>query len=357
MTDSDDDVDPVTPPAPSSGGGFQWGLTPGGTPDPPAPVIPPTRAIEPPPTEPYTPPPAEPPPTEPYTPPALVEPDLPPTAAFTFDPAEEFPPIDQSLEGVTEAFAPQSVGLPDPVDEGPEALDMLFGDHHFREYADEPLISPLPPRTSNELVRVDTPKPPSGRAPITTVQKTLMWVAGGLIACLALVALFVLGTRISDQLGPAPAVVVSPSPTPSASAGPVALGPVAPGDHQWDALLGGECLEPFQSAWQDKYTVVDCTAAHHGQLVGRGSFPDAADVAFPGLDELQKRINLLCSAPTFIDYAAAGAVNDIQIAASFAADAEDWESGNRVFYCFATRSSGEPLTVSIAVPQVAPASP
>jgi hypothetical protein len=358
-------IPPPTPPAASSGGGFPWGLTPGGTPQPPAeppaepPVTPPAPTATPdPPTQPAFPALTEQygPPTEAYTPPPLIEPDLPPTAAFTFNPAEEFPAVDRELEGVTEAFAPHSVGLPDPVDEGLEAsaLDSLFGDHQFREYADEPLISPLPPRASSELVRVEGPRVPAARAPIPKLQKTLMWVAGGLVAALALVALFALGTRISHLFGPAPAVIVAASPTPSASPGAIPLGPVAPGDYQWDSLLGGECLEPYESPWQDRYTVVECTALHHAQMVHRGTFDDPADVAYPGADELQKRINLLCTAPTIIDYSVASTAHDIQLAASFAIDADDWDAGNRTYYCFANRSSGEALTASIAVPQVAP---
>ena len=131
------------------------------------------------------------------------------------------------------------------------------------------------------------------------------------------------------------------------------MGPVAPGDYHWDELLGGECLAPFESAWQDSYTVVDCTKPHPAQMVYRGEFPDAASSAsYPGADELQKRINLLCTAPTVINYAVAGAANDIQIAASFAADADEWDSGNHGFFCFASRSGGADFTASIAVPQV-----
>ena len=332
---------------PTFSGGFQWGLTPGGSDQPESPVAP-RPSIE---------------------PPAAIAPQLPPTAAFTFDPeataaftfdpTEAFPALDPSLDGVTEALAPHPIGLPDPVDEGLEAsaIDSLFGDTQFREYADEPLISPLPPRASSELVRLEGPKPRAPRAAIPKAQKILMWVAGALLAALALVALFAVGTRISHLFGPAPAVAVSASPRPSATPGPAPLGPVLPGEYQWDALLGGECLDPYESPWQDRYTVVDCSVPHPAQMVYRGLFADAADVAYPGVEELQKRINLLCTAPTIIDYAAAATTLDIQVAASFAADAADWDDGDRTYFCFVNRSGGEPLGASIAVPQVAPVTP
>ena len=47
-------------------------------------------------------------------------------------------------------------------------------------------------------------------------------------------------------------------------------------------------------------------------------------------------------------------LSDIQVSASFAADEADWEDGNRTYFCFVTRSSGQELTESVAVPQTAP---
>ena len=130
------------------------------------------------------------------------------------------------------------------------------------------------------------------------------------------------------------------------------VGPVAPGEYQWDELLGGECLQPWVSAWEDRYTVVDCAVPHPAQMVFRGTFDDEAVAAYPGVEALQTRINLLCTAPTIIDYARAGAANDIQVSASFAADAADWDEGNRTFFCFVNRSGGGDFTESITIQQV-----
>jgi hypothetical protein len=359
MTDERDEDTPA--------GAFPWGLTPGGGAEEPAapaseppvvtpPLVPPPVALPP------AAPPAYLPPTEPpaFPPPAAAPPnpyDM-PTQAI-----DRFPPLDPAIEGVTEALSPQPVGLPDPVDEGVEAsaIDSLFGDAAFVEYEEAPIIPPPPTRRQptagpgQELVAVPVaPRPP--RAPIPRVQKILMGVAGGLVAALALVALFVLGTRLA-VLMPPPAVAASPSPSPSpsASGGPLAIGPVAPGLHRWDELLGGECLEPFESAWQDEYTVVQCTAPHAAQHVSRGVFDDPEGTAYPRLDELQSRINLLCTSPAVIDFALAGTVLDLQVTASFAVDAEQWDDGDRDYFCFVDRAGGEPITGSLAVPPAVPA--
>jgi hypothetical protein len=272
---------------------------------------------------------------------------------------QEFPgfgvPVDPAIEGVTEVFGAQPIGLGAPEDEGIEvsALDSLFGESKFVEYEDA-LIPTLPPRASGfgggELVVVERPRVAQGRAPIPRVQKILMGVAGGLVAVLLLIVLYLAGARIAAS-APAPAIV--PDPTPTASAGP-AVGPVAPGDYYWDKLLGGECLAPFTSPWEDTFTVVPCTQPHPAQLVLKGTFPATVEAEYPGVDELQKLAASLCTAPTVIDYAATAGANDIQVLASFAADEQDWLDGNRTFYCFANRTGGAEFTASIAKPQPLP---
>jgi hypothetical protein len=73
------------------------------------------------------------------------------------------------------------------------------------------------------------------------------------------------------------------------------------------------------------------------------------------MEALQQRTATLCTAPTVVDYATAGAVADVQVSASYAADAQQWADGDRDYFCFADRAGGEPLTASIALPQAAPA--
>lgn len=381
---------PTIPPAsPASAGGFTWGLTPGADPSS-EPVMPPAAPAEPaapaiPSFDPTIafPQPAQPVPTaEPTIPaePVIAEPAptvFPPTIAFSSDaPEADLPPappvagdapttalepapwepwqsrpIDPALEGVTEIIEAEIVGVDSPEGESnpTPGLDDLFGDGQFRDYGDEPIITGPPPPAG--------PKPPRAakgeRAPVSRVQKVLLWVAGGLVAALALVALFVVGTRLPALLGPAPALTPSPTPTPTPTLIVLPAGPLAPGEYQWDELLGGECLDPFESAWQDRYTVVDCATPHPAQMTARGRFEDALGTPFPGAEELQKRINLLCTAATVINYQVASTAIDIQVSASFPVDEADWDSGNRTYFCFVNRSSGENLTASVAVPQPA----
>lgn len=269
----------------------------------------------------------------------------------------------------TQALVPAP--LRPPVDPEPgSALDSLFGDDAFREYeaglGPDPSNSPFANRgRSKELVHVPGGEGPPPSRGFGTPQKILAGVGGGLLAVIALIALFLLGTRLPDLLGPAPAVVASPTPTPTPTRTPLAIGPVAPGTYEWNELFGGECLEPYDAetgAWAEEYTVVDCATPHGAQMVYRAWFPaepadpetpDAEPVwgAFPGAAALQAQISLLCSAPGVVDLAAAGAYSDVQMQGSYPVTEEQWES-DPSYYCFVSRSSGEPLTTSVAIPRV-----
>lgn len=300
--------------------------------------------------------------------PAVPPPAAPPSpAAWDPEPTEAMPTFS---EEPTQALVPAPLRPPESAARD-TALDALFGDGAFREYQSrpDPNESPFAVRArSKELVRVPdsggSGSPPSDG--FGTPQKVLAGVAGGLVGVIALIALFLLGTRLPDLLGPAPAVVANATPTPTPTRTPLAIGPVEPGIYDWDELLGGECLEPYDAelgAWAEEFTVVDCATPHAAQMVYRAWFPpeppDPEDPgaepvwgAFPGAEALQAQISLLCSAPGVVDLAAAGAYTDVQVQGSYPVTEEQWDA-DPSYYCFVSRSSGEPLTGSVAVPPAA----
>jgi hypothetical protein len=339
--------------------GFSWGLRP--------------RAAE---------PVAEPPATEPISPADIptqaVEQQSPadiPTQAVEQQSPADIPtqameqqdlPVDpptadpSAADQPTEAFAvPQwePLAVPDPeapVEHGEptSAIDSLFAETKFQEYEEVGLIQAItPPLTNAEATgRRAAATPVREHAPFSRRQKVLLWVGIGVVAALALVALFLMGTRI----GAGKAVpVTSHSTKAAASTAPkpsATTGPLAPGAYSWKALNGGECIQPFSSPWAGKFTVVDCAKDHHAQLILKGTLPDAASAAYPSAAKLQAEITLLCTAPTALNYATAGAVTDAQIESSYPANEKEWKSGDRTFFCFVTRSSGDALPGNLAVP-------
>ena len=166
---------------------------------------------------------------------------------------------------------------------------------------------------------------------------------------LVLAGLFFLGMQLTG--GAPDAASESPSPsetTPEAAPEPTAPQPV--GVHAWDTLFGGECIDPFTDPWAEEFTVVDCAAPHAAQLVHRGVLPGDAAAPFPGEAALAGQMPALCSAAGVIDLAAAGSLNDLQVQGTFPVTEEQWADGERTYYCFANRSSGEPLTTPIQGP-------
>ena len=196
------------------------------------------------------------------------------------------------------------------------------------------------------------------------------------LAVLVLGALFFVGTRLPTLAGPAPAVAVTrtPSPSPSVTVTPTPVGPAAIGIHQWNELGGGECIDPFAAPFAEKFTVVDCAVAHPAQMVFRGTFAATADPsgtlpaprtasssvpsvpsvpsvasasAYPGLQVIQSQITLLCTAQGILNLALAGTYNDLLVQASYPATAAQWNSGQRDYFCFITRTGGQPITGSL----------
>lgn len=358
-----------------------------------------TDAVVPPAAQPPVQLPAAQPPVQP-APPQLNNPfDAPPPAAQPIAPWEQ-PPVNawdlptqavarqepeptQAMPSIsdepTQALVPAPLRPPGTPEPG-SALDSLFGEDSFREY--ESTLRPDPSNApallrgrSSELVHVpvDGGSPPPPRE-FGRTQKILAGVGGGLLAVIAIIALFLLGTRLPDLLGPSPAVA-TPTPTPTPTITALPIGPVDPGTYDWDELLGGECLEPYdatEGAWAEEYTVVDCAEPHGAQMVYRAWFPPAVvdpggvdesgpvvgkpGDPFPGAEALAAQISILCSAPGVVDLAAAGAYSDAQIQGSYPVTEAQWDA-DPSYYCFVSRSSGEPLTGSVAIPRAAPVTP
>ena len=240
-----------------------------------------------------------------------------------------------------------------PPREETAAIDKLFGDANFVEY-DEPGVlptllagpaaapAPVGPAAST---RPTAPKPE--RAPMAPAQKRLLWIIGSVVAVLAIVALYLVGTRIGDSsLAAAPATT---KPTTSATPAPTATdGPVAAGVHAWDELQGGECITPFTTAFAEKFTVVDCGDKHVAQLISRGELDAESGAAYPGADELQKQLVATCSGTKVLNYKSAARASDIQISTAFPATEAEWNDGDRDYFCFVTRESGKNISGNLA---------
>lgn len=118
-----------------------------------------------------------------------------------------------------------------------------------------------------------------------------------------------------------------------------------PGVHPWTDLAGGECLSPFTNAWDQSYTVIDCSSPHTAQLTAR---VQVSASQWPGPEALAEQASKTCQSSEAIDTAAAAKIGDVQVQGSYAPDQATWDQGNTFISCFATRAQGQMLTGSLA---------
>lgn len=175
-------------------------------------------------------------------------------------------------------------------------------------------------------------------------------IAVGVVVILAVLA--AIGYAVASANRPeaaAPVATQMPSEEASATPEPTAVlptvGPLPAGTYAWSALLGGECLQPFDSVWAEEFTVVDCAAPHAGQLVAAEPLTEAV---FPGSDALALSVASLCQAAGVVDVAAAETYGDVQVSVSFPVTQEQWDAGERRSFCFVDRAGGGELVGSLA---------
>ncbi|WP_022882063.1 hypothetical protein [Gryllotalpicola ginsengisoli] len=231
-------------------------------------------------------------------------------------------------------------------------------------------VPPVPPYLDRPYPNQPATRPQAEHTRTPRTNRWLLLVAVVLAAVLVAVGLYALGRAVASGGNRAPAAASttsasarattssSPTRTKTASATPSATptpsipatGALPAGTYQWDELRGGECLQPFTTPWAQEFTVVPCQGPHAAQLVYTAPYSSDPDAAFPGESAIAAQINLLCSKPGIIDMTAAAAYNDIQLVGAYPVTEEQWNNGQRNYYCFADRSSGQPLTASIAGP-------
>jgi hypothetical protein len=274
---------------------------------------------------------------------AIEEPDLPaappplPTEPLSWRDLSEIAPAAELHE---QQFAAESTS----------AIDSLFAENQFQPYEE---VGVLQSMTAADVGAVGGPSERAQRASLTSTQKIVIIVGAIVVAILALVALFLIGMRSGTATAKAAAASAHTSAPHSAKPSPAATtstGALAPGVHPWTALQGGECIQPFTSAWAVSFKTVDCATPHAAQLLLKGALPETADATYPSAAALQTEIMPLCTASKALNYAAAGAITDAQITVTYPPTKSDWAKGDRGFACYISRTSGGPISGSLVAP-------
>ncbi|SBN62230.1 Septum formation [Curtobacterium sp. 9128] len=317
----------------------------------------------------------------PIAPPPLVEPAAPKPRADEY-PAHLPPAVEQDLDqsewdgretsdtsAIKDLFGTQAVDQLggtgyDPHDTGTRMMPAMGAPAHAPAPGRAPSAagSPVPPDAdSGNFIN-------EGVARLRGEGKRgKQLLIGGAIAIIVvmLVAVFLLsrwiiGNNIEEKTVPptkSPAAAsaqvttgssTKPSAPATAAAAPTitfASSTAAPGQHPWYELAGGECLTPFDSAWAEDFTVVDCGAEHTAQLTARGTIDGDA---YPGVEAVKTQAATQCQSAAGLDLTTAARFGDVQVQGVYPPDQAAWDKGDRFWSCFVTRSGGGALTGSLA---------
>ncbi len=186
--------------------------------------------------------------------------------------------------------------------------------------------------------------PPKKRLTDTPAGQSIyvgLWILGTLVTIAALIGAYFLGNYIATMNEEPPAEVVVEEPViefPTLSGGPVSVG-VWP----WDQLRGGECLTGYAGAFAEIYQVVGCEVPHDAQLVKAQLLSDDPAAPFPGEDVIYAGASEVCEVVDVLNLYTAGLYDDLVVEFSYPVAVEQWQTGQRVVYCFVARSSGQRL--------------
>jgi hypothetical protein len=173
------------------------------------------------------------------------------------------------------------------------------------------------------------------------LRQRLLLIVGGFVVAIVSIGAFLAGGFVAT-----PAAV----PTPEATEAPVV--PTAtqpPGEYAFTELFGGECLEPFDTAWAATFTVVDCATPHAAQLVYAGDLAlDETYLSYPGDKRVGKAAMAGCSRKGVLNLTTAKAYTDLLVSSAYPVSSEAWDSGDTRYYCFVNLSSGDPIEGDLA---------
>lgn len=264
-----------------------------------------------------------------------------PSVATDYPPTEAIDAVDlpTTVEPVVPTVpTPQPSTTPVMSDEtsGIDRLDALFSSPDTSA-ATVPLVTT--PMTS----AADPSVSARGTDPVNQAkfrQRLIMIGIGIVIVIVSIGAFFVGG------IAGTPAAPPTPEPT-EAPAAPTATR--TPGEYAFAELFGGECIDPFDTAWASTFTVVDCAAPHSAQLVYAGDLAvDETYMSYPGDARIGKVAMAACSRKGVLNLTTAKAYSDVLVSSAYPVSSEAWDSGDTRYYCFVSLSSGSAIEGDLA---------
>lgn len=196
---------------------------------------------------------------------------------------------------------------------------------------------------------------PAPRVPLRATRRGQnIIVASSVGATLVFIAAAVGAFFVGQSLAPddSPAAIVETQEvldveTPVAEFPSLTGGPQAPGDVSWDELRGGECLRPFESAFAETFTVVECSTPHDAQVVAAQLVSRDRTEPYPGEGAMATQAREVCDVSDHVNREYAAGFADLFVEPAYPITETQWEQGQRVVWCFLRSESGEVFDASI----------
>jgi hypothetical protein len=264
-----------------------------------------------------------------------------PAVATDYPPTEALDTVDLPATTVAEPVAPvaPAVTTPSALSEetsGIDRLDALFSSTDTATATVPIVAAPGTPQPSASKLTQE-PKPVDD----AKLRQRLLLIVGGFVVAIVAIGAFLAGGFVATPVAVPTPEVTEPSVAPTATQ--------PPGDYAFTELFGGECLEPFDTAWAATFTVVDCATPHSAQLVYAGDLAlDETYLSYPGDDRVGKAAMAGCSRKGVLNLTTAKAYTDLLVSSAYPVSSEAWDSGDTRYYCFVNLSSGDPIEGDLA---------
>lgn len=212
----------------------------------------------------------------------------------------------------------------------------------------EGITPEVPPTTPAGGVDTKPPRPKLTDTPGGQSIFLGLWIAGTLVVLAAIAGAFVVGQGVASSGEDAPPAVRAEVSDEIPAVFPELTGvPRQPGVWAWSEMRGGECIDGFEGAFAENYTVVECAGSHEAQLFSAELLSRDPAAPFPGEEQVRVEARERCDLRGSVDYSVAGNYSDLIVEYSYPVTELQWERGERGVYCFVLRRSGAVLEADL----------
>lgn len=171
-----------------------------------------------------------------------------------------------------------------------------------------------------------------------------LWIVITVVGLVPAAALgYWLGSPDEPDVEPEPVVEVAPAEV-TVDFPQLNLGPRPAGVWAWSELRGGECVDPYESAWAEEFVVVSCDQPHEAEFVRSTLLSTSVAAPYPGDEEIARQAEGHCASWERDDLNEPEAFDDLIAEVAYSLGEHAWERGDRLLGCFVSQRGGREFT-------------